>query len=647
MLLQKYFTFALLTVTLLTGRTVSVFSDEIRGQIGAVDGQQVAIVPEGDLIPQTGDRFTIVIEVPNVGNGQIAQGVVQQFENGIAIGEIKKSTGTVTIGQLVIIDSPIPTRKTPPVAMPPAESRETELSSPATTPNVWLGLMMENYLDDVRVNSVIPIAPAYAAGVQRDDRLISVNGRQIKDYREVSESVKATPQGQKCVLELERQGRKLTIEVVPEPMPEDEEYLARLKSMADGGDIPATYQWAMEYAPSRTEKNLPTAEQSIQLLQKAADAGYLFAQNELGKRYLEGDSVTLDEARGVELTRKAAAQSNSSAIWNMAIIYRDGLGVVRNETESRQWFDRALATGRLSYLVGVGKFYEMGEVYPLDKGKALELYRQVAHRDHSEGCYEFGRCLMDGIGIAKDRLAAEKWLTKALDSGDMRAAVLLGVLYQDGIGVSQDLERAVSFFRQGAAAGNLLATERLAMAYQQGKGAQQDDAEAARWYRVAAEGGQIASQVNLGWAYEFGKGVSQSDTEAATWYRKAAEGGSDVGQFNLATLYLEGRGVPKNEAEALKWCHLAAKQKLPRAENHMGLFAYNGWGAQKSLQTAFSWYKLAAEHGDLHGQYNVGYMYEYGEGVPRNLTEAINWYKRSAGQGYQPAKDALLRLGVT
>lgn len=646
MLPRKYVTFALFILTLLTGSKTSAFADEIRGQVGAVDEKQVAIVLEGDLVPQTGDKFTIVVEVPDVGNAQIAEGVVTQFDNGIAIGEITKSTGKVTTGQLAIIDSPNAIRQTPPVVMPPAESSEAPMSPPAKPPTIWVGLVVENYLDDVRINDVIPSAPAYAAGLQRDDRLISVNGRQIKDFSEVSKSVQATPQGQKCVMELERQGRKLTIEVVPEPMPSDEQKLARLKSMAEAGDIPATYHLALEYDPSRTEENLPTAEQSIQLLQKAADAGYALAQHELGRRYLKGDSVTKDEARGVELTRQAAAQGLSNALWNMAIIYHNGWGVEKNETEARQWCDRALATGRLPYVVAVGQLYESGEVYPLNVEKALELYRKAAHRDSRDGGFEFGRCLMEGQGIAEDRLAAEKWLTKALDAGNFQAAELLGVLYQDGIGVSQDHQRAVSYFRQGAAAGDLRSTERLAIAYGQGKGVQQDDAEAARWYRIAADGGLIASQVNLGWAYEFGKGVPQSDTEAAVWYRKAAEGGNDVGQFNLATLYLDGRGVAKNEAEAMKWCHLAAKQKYPRAENHMGLFAYHGWGAPKNLQTAFSWYKLAAEHGDLNGQYNVGYMYEFGEGVSSNLTEAINWYRRSAGQGYQPAKDALIRLGV-
>ena len=40
-------------------------------------------------------------------------------------------------------------------------------------------------------------------------------------------------------------------------------------------------------------------------------------------------------------------------------------------------------------------------------------------------------------------------------------------------------------------------------------------------------------------------------------------------------------------------------------------------------------------------QFNLALCYGVGDGVAQDTAEAAKWYRKAAGQGYQPAKEAL------
>ena len=57
--------------------------------------------------------------------------------------------------------------------------------------------------------------------------------------------------------------------------------------------------------------------------------------------------------------------------------------------------------------------------------------------------------------------------------------------------------------------------------------------------------------------------------------------------------------------------------------------------------------RLKAEyHGDAEAQFQLGECYETGDTVDKDLQQAARWYRMAAGQGYEPASEALKRLGM-
>ena len=133
----------------------------------------------------------------------------------------------------------------------------------------------------------------------------------------------------------------------------------------------------------------------------------------------------------------------------------------------------------------------------------------------------FGKCYLDGDGLAKDPVEAVKWLRKSAEQGFVDAQALLGwCLYT-------------------------------------GKVVNPDPVESVKWIRKAAEQGYGKSQTVLAYRLLQGVGVTKDTVEAVKWLRKAAEQGETEAQLKLGVLLSERKELPRDDAEAYMWLRLA------------------------------------------------------------------------------------------
>jgi serine protease Do len=70
------------------------------------------------------------------------------------------------------------------------------------------------------VTSVAPGSPAADAGLAPGDRIVSVDGRAVRDARALSRAVESAPAGKDLTLVVERQGRKFEAKARPRPLPD-------------------------------------------------------------------------------------------------------------------------------------------------------------------------------------------------------------------------------------------------------------------------------------------------------------------------------------------------------------------------------------------------------------------------------------------
>jgi len=148
-----------------------------------------------------------------------------------------------------------------------------------------------------------------------------------------------------------------------------------------------------------------------------------------------------------------------------------------------------------------------------------------------------------------------------------------------------------------AESGDARAAFVLGMRYAKPGDASHDDAQAVRWLRQAAERGLAEAQYNLGIMYAGGRGVEQDSKQAADWYRKAAEQGLANAQYNLGAQYAAGDGVARDPKLAAHWFERAALQDVPEAAYNLGVLYDLGRGVEPDAAAAMRWYERAAEQG--------------------------------------------------
>ena len=107
-----------------------------------------------------------------------------------------------------------------------------------------------------------------------------------------------------------------------------------------------------------------------------------------------------------------------------------------------------------------------------DQKKGYELLVKAANKENPDAIYLVGRCLFDGIGVAKNNVDGFKCFMSAYDlkskmsSGyKSRFLYYLGNCYLDGKGTFQDIDKAIDILIESAKLGSSDALQELAIAY--------------------------------------------------------------------------------------------------------------------------------------------------------------------------------------
>ena len=63
------------------------------------------------------------------------------------------------------------------------------------------------------------------------------------------------------------------------------------------------------------------------------------------RHYAEGRGVAKDDAEAVRWYRKAAAQADANAQYNLGVMYSEGIGVAKDKAIAVSWYRKAAAQG--------------------------------------------------------------------------------------------------------------------------------------------------------------------------------------------------------------------------------------------------------------------------------------------------------------
>lgn len=238
-----------------------------------------------------------------------------------------------------------------------------------------------------------------------------------------------------------------------------------------------------------------------------------------------------------------------------------------------------------------------------------------AQQGDSEAQYRYARKLMDFYPYDDQKIMeALDWLIKSANQGHVRAQTRLGDTYYNKRYIPQDFTQMV------------------------------------KWYQKAANQGHSGSQFAMGRSYYHGDGVQQNYQKSAEWFKKAAAQGHIDAMDYLANQYYFGHGLEQNYRKSYEWAKQPAEAGSWDAQKIMAQLLYQGGNGQVTIDRTQAVYwlkKVLAEKDDSYCLYALGWCYARGKGIEKDAAKAVEYYKRSAKLGFEPAKKALKKRGIT
>ncbi|CAO3645736.1 unnamed protein product [Mucor fragilis] len=329
-------------------------------------------------------------------------------------------------------------------------------------------------------------------------------------------------------------------------------------------------------------------ERGLQLLKSHPSCETTYA---LGRCYLDGttaspasDAAVHKEIQGVdklaafecfknaseyEATNESILSTIGESQCTLARMLFQGEGVNQNTQQALSYLMKSAENSNMYAQFLIGVHYERGFDIAQDLEKAKDYYGKSADRGFPDAQAALGSRLIAEASYAQ----GIEWLEKAVQMGNSRAHVQLGILYDKGEGVQQNNDMALLHYKAAVENNNHAAQYILGLVYYFGRlGRQKNHKEAIRLIKQSAMAGLPYAQRVLGQLYQQGSVMSSSHENSDSRLR-----------------------TRKNEREAIRWYKRAAAGKDVCALGILGKCHEHGIGVDIDLEKALAFYAKAAE----------------------------------------------------
>ncbi|KAI8377338.1 hypothetical protein BD560DRAFT_390814 [Blakeslea trispora] len=312
----------------------------------------------------------------------------------------------------------------------------------------------------------------------------------------------------------------------------------------------------------------------------------------LGRCYLDGvpssDNKRIDKIAAFECFKVASeyTPTNESILTTVAeaqcVLARmlfQGEEVTQNTEEALRYLMMSADNNNMYAQFLVGVHYERGIDVSQDLEKAKHYYGKSA-----EGGFPDAQAALGSRLVSEENYTEGiEWLERAVQVGNSRAHVQLGILYDKGEGVEQNNDMALLHYKAAVENNNHAAQYILGLVYYFGRlGRQKNHKEAIRLIKQSATAGLPYAQRVLGQLYQQGSIVSSQDVtsnvdsrlrtrrnerDAIRWYKRAASGKDVAAMAILGKCHEQGAGVEMDLEKALAFYTKAAEADSPYVYN--------------------------------------------------------------------------------
>ncbi len=211
------------------------------------------------------------------------------------------------------------------------------------------------------------------------------------------------------------------------------------------------------YADDEVKSEEPVSAESLESLEKAAEAGDAVAQARLGRIYGNGEGVPRDGHKAFYWFSKAAAQDAPDGFSGLYKCYLLGVGTEQNSEKFLYYAEKAASLGDVHANAVLGGVYSLGyKGIKADMGKALMYLKVAADGGDLEGMSNYGALLLRvppaaGESVEGNKILGEKYIYEAALRGEPRAQYNLAILYdKGGYSIKKDQKKKMEWLAKSA-----------------------------------------------------------------------------------------------------------------------------------------------------------------------------------------------------
>lgn len=358
-------------------------------------------------------------------------------------------------------------------------------------------------------------------------------------------------------------------------------------------------------------------EKGFNLIQQAAESGYSFAQNYMGRAYRFGWYVNANPVRATNWFTKAAEQNMPDAMCNLGDMYSYEDGLTIDYEKAFYWYEKAAETKHSRALTELGDMYYAGKGVRQDYQKAMEYYQKACDEGYPYAFYSLGFMYWKGQGTLPDKEKAQEYLSQAAAMGNESAFQLLNSMDHE----SEEEKDIDPFARQAY----LEAQQALA------------DKETEKYINLLSQSanlGYVQALNDLGDLYFNGELAPKHMGKAYEYFLKASQNGSGYGSYSCGFILMKGSSdIPRDIEKGLSMFRLAVDQNYKAATRDLARYYYS-LETEEDNRKALDYYLQYIEYNpkDTDTLLHIGLIYESGLGVPLNIDLARRYYERAAEQ---------------
>lgn len=199
-----------------------------------------------------------------------------------------------------------------------------------------------------------------------------------------------------------------------------------LKQAVDLGDGEAAGKLAFCYEYGRGIAS--DEKKAFELYKLGAERGNAMSQFKYAEFLIlgrpEGKQPDMPEA--LKWYKAAANAKNPQALFRMGVFYLDGMGPIgKDPKKAAEYFYESAKMGYAQAQHNLAVLFEEGRGVMKDNAAALFWYMQAARNGDAAAARTIGLFYLEGKGISRSITKAEEWLRKAAEAGDFEAQRIL------------------------------------------------------------------------------------------------------------------------------------------------------------------------------------------------------------------------------